>query len=173
VKLNGNIIIIAVVAIVMFMYLSDGTKKEISLCSSNEPMNASFKEGELLSVVKEGVNETGPFIEIDATYLNYTGVGFCKEINSTGECFNNKGIWAFNVDTMPSSLSFSSKSPNVRFYKGIPYFVLGKTITSEPNGIYYNDEKNIFIIYSAQQNDNIIKAYIDKFYNCTGWQNEE
>ena len=78
--------------------------------------------------------------------------------------------WPFGLNNHSDSGSGSVTTYLKTSYKGIPYVYATErdgypySIQQDPNGFSLRDN-NMFILFSAQLNDNIIKNYIDTFYN--------
>jgi hypothetical protein len=165
---NKQILIIVSIALVMYFLFQDSNgTKETLLCTSKEP--TTFSESKITTILNSALNKSGfvntDIIAVDSFFRNFTGIGYCDQLNNTGECENNKGIWLFSINDIPSDLKYPSNSQISRNYKGVTYHILGNS--DSPNGIYFNEEKDIFIVFSGQDNDNIIEGYIDEYYNCT------
>lgn len=160
--MDSKVVVMVGIIVAVLFFLTNGDKKEATDCISIEPEGATFLNSEIIGML-EDLNYTD-IINFRANYENYTGYGYCEESNQSNVCVKSRGIWIFNLDELPKNI----KESNTDSYKGIGYKLIGrKDVEADPNGIYFNPEKSIFIIFSAQEDNKIIEAYIDKYYECS------
>ncbi len=160
---------------------------------SNEPNiidGYSDYQTELENIMTDSITDTQGD-EVNIMVKEHTSVEdgvecviVCDEQGDTGMCWEHRGmgLCQYSPDSEYGNLvhRLQPLSEGTHYdviqtgdvirktnYKGVPYFVfVDDNIFNDPNGIYFRtlSDGNMFIQFSAQLNDNIIKNYIDKFY---------
>ena len=175
--------IIAIV-VVIFIFSNGGFLGAAGeTCVSNEPTDITdFEEAVLKDVLLTALSKTDNTVTLQdilffegSTATSEVKV-VCGQEGNTDSCSETEMLLVLDGGDSEGDVDFqfiknalTSGDFISRTYKGVTYYLdPTATVQNDPNGAYFIEQgTELWISFSAQVNDNIIKGYIDNFYTCT------